>query len=720
MEEKPLLSSNTSFTSSNEHKNKSSPTIIIKFSKDVSSLAVGWLEKRITDPLSKGGCDLKIERYVEQQSVVFFISATQKRLVEGADDIGIRKKYKDGSLRDFCVADRFNFKNYKEGSFFYDCERQRIITQSLENLRADDEVSVPGHSDVRLYSGKCILHRMLTKNLITDYFPLHDLSVLEDLKTKMYRNFTNVMAICLEDIQAYYGDSIAIYFAFLNYYLSALVWIVLMGIFHWIFVGVWDDNSYANSVDDNWMVSVMHLCWSVCLLEAWNFESVQYAFKWGSLGMKTVEKPRMAYRGKLGTNEVTGQLEPQYPKWKHNCRVYLISMPLVILCVSFAVVTMFYYFSWEMFVMGLYKGDSSYTALVITTLPSVVYSLIIQVANYYYHQFAEILTTSENHKYEKSYQNALILKILLFDFVNNFLVLYYIAFIYRDMAMLRTTLRNLFLTDIAINQIVECVLPFFNFKIRTYSINNTRSFQSKVPTELNRGKSLTRLEQTRLESQKDTYESTFEDYLELWLQFGYVMLFACAYPPAAFFAIINNLVEQRTDSFKLCNFYRRPFARQCDGIGAWQTAFEVLSCLAIISNLALIFLSPRFLINFRSFYPDGTTVHIIIAFIIVEHILLLSRFLLHHCLPSAPHWVKLEMEKYQYRTRQLLKRESTIVGLSSAHSVATNFQPASELTLKVLSETSESQNSDSDEDAVDFSTESSLRLRATSSRLHDH
>ena len=90
----------------------------------------------------------------------------------------------------------------------------------------------------------------------------------------------------IEDIQAYYGDSIAIYFAFLNYYLSALVWIVLMGILHWIFVGVWDDNSYANSVDDNWMVSVMHLCWSVCLLEAWNFESVQYAFKWGSLGMK--------------------------------------------------------------------------------------------------------------------------------------------------------------------------------------------------------------------------------------------------------------------------------------------------------------------------------------------------------------------------------------------------------------------------------------------------
>lgn len=62
------------------------------------------------------------------------------------------------------------------------------------------------------------------------------------------------------------------------------------------------------------------------------------------LRQQTVEKPRMAYRGKLGTNEVTGQLEPQYPKWKHNCRVYLISMPLVILCVSFAVVTMFYYF----------------------------------------------------------------------------------------------------------------------------------------------------------------------------------------------------------------------------------------------------------------------------------------------------------------------------------------------------------------------------------------
>lgn len=68
----------------------------------------------------------------------------------------------------------------------------------------------------------------------------------------------------------------------------------------------------------------------------------------------------------------------------------------------------------------------------------------------------------------------------------------------------------------------------------------------------------------------EEYQDTFDDYLELYIQFGYVFLFSSVYPVAAFWALLNNLVELRADAFKMCKLFRRPFMRKVKDIGAWQ------------------------------------------------------------------------------------------------------------------------------------------------------
>ena len=40
-------------------------------------------------------------------------------------------------------------------------------------------------------------------------------------------------------------------------------------------------------------------------------------------------------------------------------------------------------------------------------------------------------------------------------------------------------------------------------------------------------------------------------------QFGYATLFAVAFPMAPLLAIVNNVIEIRSDSFKLVNVHRR-------------------------------------------------------------------------------------------------------------------------------------------------------------------
>lgn len=73
----------------------------------------------------------------------------------------------------------------------------------------------------------------------------------------------------------------------------------------------------------------------------------------------------------------------------------------------------------------------------------------------------------------------------------------------------------------------------------------------------------------------EEYQDTFDDYLELYIQFGYVFLFSSVYPVAAFWALLNNLVELRADAFKMCKLFRRPFMRKVKDIGAWQVVLPL-------------------------------------------------------------------------------------------------------------------------------------------------
>lgn len=66
------------------------------------------------------------------------------------------------------------------------------------------------------------------------------------------------------------------------------------------------------------------------------------------------------------------------------------------------------------------------------------------------------------------------------------------------------------------------------------------------------------------------YDGTFADHLEMFIQLGYVVLFSSAFPLAALCALINNLVEMRSDAFKLCFIFQRPFGQRVPNIGTWQ------------------------------------------------------------------------------------------------------------------------------------------------------
>lgn len=69
------------------------------------------------------------------------------------------------------------------------------------------------------------------------------------------------------------------------------------------------------------------------------------------------------------------------------------------------------------------------------------------------------------------------------------------------------------------------------------------------------------------------------------LQFGFITIFVAACPLAPLFALLNNWVEIRLDARKFVCDYRRPVAERAQGIGIWFSILEVITHLAVSSNV---------------------------------------------------------------------------------------------------------------------------------------
>ena len=75
---------------------------------------------------------------------------------------------------------------------------------------------------------------------------------------------------------------------------------------------------------------------------------------------------------------------------------------------------------------------------------------------------------------------------------------------------------------------------------------------------------------------------TFEDFLELALQFGFCTMYVSAFTLAPIFALINNVYEKKVDSTKMLRTFRRTVPYYASGIGVWEDILKTISVVGII------------------------------------------------------------------------------------------------------------------------------------------
>ncbi|XP_064201445.1 anoctamin-10 isoform X1 [Anguilla rostrata] len=621
------------------------PLVAIELAEDVKEEAVTWLLDRIKDKQQQGGTDLLVDQVpLETQSDqkgnpnVFVVGATWLRLLQGAEEVGLVKEFSDGSMRGFTYANKENFKSFQgDGDgFLSTAECQYIIKHELDTLRAREETHVPGYAQMKLYPGKSIIRRMQSKGILLQIFPLH---VKEDLKRLSLSWYQKVKLSYqpLDDIRQYFGESMALYFGFLEYFTIALVPMAFFGIPYYLF----DWESYDKYV----LFAIFNLVWSTVILEVWKRRSASLAYGWGTLSRKKAfEEPRPGFHGTLGLNPVTGREEPVFPYAKRHLRMYLVSVPFVLFCLYLSLHVMMVYFEMEVWALWLHREEPTVWTSLLLYVPSIIYAVVIEVMNRLYRYAAEFLTEWENHRLESSYQNHLVLKVLVFNFLNCFASLFYIAFVMQDIVLLRQSLATLLITSQILNQIMEAFLPYWLQKRRNKKVHK-RIQRIMGEKELPLG------EQVRLEADMYTYLGTFDDYLELFLLFGYVSLFSCVYPLAAVLVVLNNVTEVYSDALKMCKVFKRPFSEPAADIGVWQLAFETMSVISVVTNCALIGMSP----HMKAYFPESET-QLILVVVAVEHVLLAFKFFLAFVIPDIPKQIQIKLARLEFQSLEALKK----------------------------------------------------------------
>ena len=84
------------------------------------------------------------------------------------------------------------------------------------------------------------------------------------------------------------------------------------------------------------------------------------------------------------------------------------------------------------------------------------------------------------------------------------------------------------------------------------------------------------------------YENTIEDYMQIIIRYGYVIIFSPCITWAPLLVLILSVVEIRVDAYKLCNLHRRPLPLGRESIGQWNNIIDRLCHIGIFFNAALI------------------------------------------------------------------------------------------------------------------------------------
>uniref|UniRef100_A0A182VI89 Anoctamin n=1 Tax=Anopheles merus TaxID=30066 RepID=A0A182VI89_ANOME len=566
--------------------------------EDAPDDALRWLLNRIkANPPEGLGLSAMVRAHESTKRTAFYITAPMNVLFKAAEDARLPKRLRTdlgGALKEFTKRESHCFAQSKDNeganSLFTSQERQWLVLQVLQGLRA-------GTLDLKALQGR---------------------AQVEEGQS-------------IDDIAAYFGVKVALYFAWLGHYTCALCVPAVLGTI--LYAGLWGRGQTAQDIG-HVIFSLFNVAWASLYLEAWRRYSVELAFRWGTLSTppELLEPPRPLYKGPLEESSVTGRLEPkEAPAWQRRAFRYLVSFPIIGLCLVLVFVVMFLMLRLQDWWDAKLPEQGVFSCL--SVIPKVLLAGAITLMDEAYYKLAVWLNDKENYRLQSKYENHLIAKVALFQFVNSFLSLFYIAFYLRDQDKLKEQLAGLLISRQIIGNLRESAWPYLVEQWRLAKLS-FKMWGALSPTQ---------------EHPPNVASSASTSTSALTVGSGDGKPLDEGKSPSEFSSSSTPPKRSIGQAEVESSLYKRPFGQRVANIGTWQNALGMLGLAAVIVNCALIGLSGQV----SRLWPGLTSTQTVILIVALEHIMLGLRSALTWLLPELPSWLAAEIARAEHCRREM-------------------------------------------------------------------
>ncbi|OQS02860.1 hypothetical protein THRCLA_04808 [Thraustotheca clavata] len=507
-----------------------------------------------------------------------------------------------------------------------------------------------------IHDGGCALNLQMLEvnNCLVTAFALHDFEERDRLNEKWINWSSPPWKQPYNDIKDYYGEKIGLYFVWLGHYTT---WLIAPSIVGALMLA---DIAIEATVDARFLAffGVFMAMWGTFYLEYWKRRNAVVRLEWGMDGFEEEEHDRAEFEGEFIDSPVDGSKVRYFSPEVRTKRVLsslLIIFALVLLVIGVvAAIFVFRNLAEEEGPLHKYttiRYGENKTFPLGSPIASTLNAIQIQVMNGLYMSIAVKLNNYENHRTDTEYEDNLIAKAFLFQFVNSYASLFYIAFIkyYANKCSpdaeggciydLMIALGIIFVLRLTSGNFFEAVLPYIKRRVKAkFSKPATAEDDNRVMSSAEAQMAL------------GVYDDMgiFGDYNEMIIQYGYITLFVISFPLAPFLALVNNYFEIRIDAFKLAKESRRPNPKGAEDIGTWMTILEIMSTIAVITNVAAaIFTSHT---TFSGVSGEWK----LIAFIVIEHGILLMKYFLAIVVEDVPEDVQLQLDRAKFLVSKII------------------------------------------------------------------
>ena len=543
------------------------------------------------------------------------------------------------------------FQRYNGADEYHECnisyDGDEICEEGCSKFRGIDKLriiydSIDGLMKMNYLRQEKILNYILLKRNYIDY---GDRLSAKNIIFKSWNIFnTGTQMEYIFTIRNFFNEEIAYYFLWIT---SLIKWLIFPSI---IGIIVNFSNKFLVNPDGSRNSTVLLLLsaflalWGTAFLKYWEQKERLFNYIWGTESFQRFEPDSELFVPDGYVTLVFNKKLPYISGVKAAFKRYVSYIVLFFMIILIVVgVYLIFYFK----VILIEKYPEKQTLIGIASAIENT-ALILIMSNLYY-AIAYKLNDWQNHRKDFQKINALAVKFIIYDFINNYYPLFYIAFIKKStlfgtkepeecygfggnnscLEEIEIQLYTILSINVGMN-FLEIGMPLFYKGARMIALKKKLEIKG-IRLGENVDETNSPLSPHSIDHQMilDEYTVMIYEYTEIILDLGYLLLFGVIAPLVPLLVLLLVYTEKFFDTYKIFFLARVKLLDKSTGLNIYNSIIKYVVYIGMLSNVAFLIFGDN------SFMPTKNISYKVVLYCAVEFVIfIMTLFVKWNILPS--------------------------------------------------------------------------------------